>query len=231
MSINASKVPSTGKNSTEQQILDIGVYPGRLVQVLDLGLQAQRPYQGKDKPPAHEIMLTYELADAFMVDENGDDIEDKPRLISEQMALRSLTADLAKSTKRYNALDPNSEFGGDFGAVVETPVNITIVHNQSKDKTYMNVGGIAPMRPKDALRCPPLVNPTKTFDLDAPDLEVFKSLPEWIQTKICENLEFKGSKLEALLAGKPEKEEKAAPKKKEKKEPVGQDDEDEDAPW
>lgn len=233
MAINASKVPSSGKNLVEQQILDVGVYPGRLVQVIDLGLQAQRPYMGKDKPPAPEIMLTYEMADAFMLDENGDEIEDKPRWISETMALRSLTADLAKSTKRYQALDPTNEFEGDFGAVIDTPVNITIVHNKSGEKTYMNVGGIAPMRPKDALRCPPLINPTKVFDLDDPDLEVFKSLPEWIRTKILENLEFKGSKLEALLGEKPAKEEKKPPKQ-EKKHFAHKDADDgmeEDIPW
>jgi hypothetical protein len=202
MGLNAKKVQSNSSNRVEQPVLEPGVYPARLVQLIDLGLQAQRPYLGKDKPPAQEVMLTYELVDAFMVDEDGNEIDDKPRWVSETLPFYGLFADKAKSTQRYNALDPSGAFDGDFSRTVDTPINVTLVTNIVGDKTYTNIANIAAMRPKDAEKCDPLKNPAKVFDLDNPDVEVFNALPDWIQTKIKGNLQFNGSALEKALSGK-----------------------------
>ncbi|MOA43842.1 hypothetical protein D3C78_1660410 [compost metagenome] len=57
------------------------------------------------------------------------------------------------------------------------------------------------MRPKDAAKAPELVNPVKVFVLDEPDMEVFLSLPQWLQDKIKGNLEFNGSPLQKALQG------------------------------
>lgn len=211
MGLNASKIKENeSSNKVQQEPLDPGVYPARLVQLIDLGVQPQRAYQGKEKPPAHEIMLTYEFVDEFLKDEEGNDIEDKPRWYSETIPLFSLKADRAKSTLRYNAMDPDGVHGGDFAALVGTPVNVTLVHNVSGDKTYVNVAGIAAMRPRDVSKCPELINEPKVFDLDNPDLEVLSSLPDWIKEKIKGNLHFKGSVLDKLLGGDPIKSSKKA---------------------
>ena len=202
MPLNVSKIKSNN-SGVEQPILEVGVYPVRTVQILDMGLQEQRPYKGKDKPPAYEVMMTYELLDVFMVDEDGNELEDKPRWIHESFPLHNLSADLAKSTKRYRVLDPDMVYDGDFTQLINIPVNLTVVHGFGKGKntgkTYENVGDISPMRAKEAAKAPELKNKTKVFSLDEPDLEVFNSLPEWIQNKIKSNLEFKGSQLEELL--------------------------------
>lgn len=202
MALNSSKIKSTNPDRVEQPVIDAGVYPARIVQIIDLGLQAQRPFQGKDKPPANEIMLTYELVDSFMVDKEGKELEDKPRWVSETLPLYDVSkADKAKCTQRYKALDPNNAFGGDFSQVADIPVNVSLVHNQQQDKLYVNIAAIAAMRPKDAEKCPALQNPVKLFDLDAPDLEIFKALPDWIQEKVQKNLNYNGSKLQKLLGG------------------------------
>jgi len=57
------------------------------------------------------------------------------------------------------------------------------------------------MRPKDAAKAEPLKKEPKVFVLDEPDLEVFNSLPDWLQDKLKSNLEYQGSKLQALLSG------------------------------
>lgn len=202
MALNAAKVQGNNKDRIAQPDLEAGAYPARLVQVVDFGLQAQRPYQGKDKPPANEICLVYEMSDVFMVDEDGNELPDKPRWVSETIPIHNLAADKAKSTQRYLALDPQKKFGGDFSKLVGTPVNITIVINQKDDKKYINIAGITAMRAKDADKCPPLVNDARVFDLDDPNLEVFKTFAEWIQNKIKGNLNYQGSKLQALLEGK-----------------------------
>lgn len=48
-----------------------------------------------DRPPVGYIMLTYELCTEFMKDEQGNDIEDKPRWLSESIPLLPLDSELA----------------------------------------------------------------------------------------------------------------------------------------
>lgn len=220
-------------NFVPQENIEPGAYPARLVQIISLGLQPQRPFKGQEKPPANELMFTYELVDTFMKDEDGNDIEDKPRWISETFPLRSLAAENARSTERYLAFDPEKIYEGDFAQLIGQPVNVIIVNNASGDKVYDNVGNVTAMRAKDAAKCPPLVNPTKVFDLDDPDMEVFNALPQWIRDKIKGNLHFKGSTLEKLVAAGGEKAKEApankAPKAAAKAE-ANADDQD-DAPY
>jgi hypothetical protein len=201
MALNAKAIVAEKKRGRVQPNLEPGGYPARVVQIIDLGLQPQRPYQGKDKPPAHEIMLTYELVDEFMLDENDKPLKDKPRWVSETLPFYGLQADKAKSTLRYNALDPVGAHDGNFAALINSPCTVTIVNNKNGDKVYDNVGAVSTMRPREAANCPDLVNPPKVFDLDAPDMEVFNSLPEWLRDKIKGNLNFKGSALERKLGG------------------------------
>ena len=212
MALNVGTKSSGNGNRVEQKPVDPGVYPSRIVQLIDLGLQAQRPYKGVDKPPANEIMISYELVDEFIVDEKGVAQEDKPRWISETLPVYPIDKDKAKSTQRYLAIDPNAIHKGDFSKILNEPCNVALVHNKVGDKLYVNVASIAAMRQKDEDKCPPLKNPAKLFDLDSPDVEIFNSLPQWVQDKIKGNLNYNNSKLQAILNNKPiPKEEKEAP--------------------
>lgn len=199
MSLNVSKI---GNKNEIAPTLEPGSYPARLVQVVDLGLQPQPPYQGVDKLPVRMIQLTYELIDEFMMDEEGNPIKDRPRWVSEHMPLLSIKSERAKSTQRYWVLDPTNKYGGDFAKLINTPVYVTIVLNPNKkdpNRPWENVANITPVREKEAKKFPELVNEAVVFDLEEPDFEVFKKLPEWVRNKITSNLEFQGSKLAALL--------------------------------
>lgn len=200
MGLNASKAPKATGPAAEP--LEAANYIGRVVQVLDLGLQKQRPYQGKEKPPAHEIMVGYELGTEFMKDDNGEDIPEKPRWLTETFPLRNLEADLAKSTKRANVFDPSGKLNGDFSQMVNAPVTITVVNNKKGESVYNNIGNVTP--PMKGFPVPELVNPPKVFDLEEPDLEVFHSLPQWVQDKIKGNLNYNGSILQRMLDGNTE---------------------------
>lgn len=216
MSFNAKQAGNGGgKERIDQPVIEPGLYPARLVQLIDMGLQPQKAYQGKDKPPMQEISLTYELTDVFMKDEDGNDLEDKPRWISETLPFHNLKADKAKSTQRYLAFDPKEEWEGDFTKALGLPINVVLVHNQVGDKLYTNVASLAAMRPKDAEKCEALKNPTTLFSLDEPDITVFNKFPKWIQEKIQKNLNYAGSKLEFLLSGKVPAKAKEAPKQAE----------------
>lgn len=208
MALNASTVKNEN-TGVRQEPLEAGNYPARVVQVIDLGLQPQQPYKGQEKAPAHEIMLTYEFGTEFIKDENGEDVEDKPRWLSETFPLRKYPeADKAKSTKRIDAIDPKGIHNGNFAAFVGAPCTVTIVNNVSKTNgnVYNNVGNVTP--PMKGMNIPELKNPPKVFDLDDPDLEIFGSLPEWLQEKIKSNLNYQGSPLQRALSGDTEAPEK-----------------------
>ena len=203
MALNTKNIKQTA--GTQQEPIDPGPYPGRVVQVIDLGLQEQRPWKGKAKSPVYKLHITYELVDEFMIDEEGEEEKDRPRWVSEDFPVYSLSADNAKSTERYKAIDPGLIHEGDFGAIGGMCCTVTVVSNPGKGanvgKTYSNVGSVAPMRKRDAATCPELVNDIVVFDLDNPDKEVFDGLPDWLQGRIKDNLEFAGSKLDTLLNG------------------------------
>lgn len=211
----ALKAPEGNQNKkfAPQKNIAPGTYPARLVQLIDLGLQPQKPYMGKDKPPVQKLILTYELVDEFMKDEEGNDIDDKPRWVSETLPFFGLFADKAKSTQRYKAFDPSEEWKGDFSQAITKPVLVTIVNNAEGDKIYDNVATISSMRPKDAEKCPDLKNKSSVFDLDAPDMAIFNAFPKWIKETIQGNLNYKNSKLEALVGEAPKQEEKKAEEK------------------
>jgi hypothetical protein len=241
MGLNVKKVAMNGggKKIAPQEAVDAGTYPNRLVQLIDLGLQPQKAWDGNEKPPKQEVMLTYELLDEFCVDENGEELEDKPRWIGETITLNNLDVDLATSTKRYKALDPNLEHDGDFTQLMGTPSMVTITATPGKGKnagrTFNNVANVAPMRAKEAAKAAPLVNDPKVFIVSEPDLDVFRSLPEWIQDKIKSNLEYNGSELQRLLDGKVEQKKEPEPQPEpevnDESEPEVNDDPEDQQPW
>ena len=197
MAINASTAPMGG--GTPQPLLEVGNYPARVVQVIDLGLQPQS-YQGQAKDPKREINVTYELSYEFMADDDGNPQHDKPRWIGEYFTLNNLKSDKAKSTKRLMGIDPNLTSKGDFSRLLGMPCTLTIVHNQGKNgNTYANVGNVTP--PMRGMNIPELVNESRFFDLEDPDMETFERLPQWIQDKIMTNLEYNGSILQSKIEG------------------------------
>ena len=216
MGLNANKVKAPVGDRVEQEVLKAGNYPARVVQVIDLGLQPQRPYMGEEKPPKHCIQMTYELSHEFMKDKDGENEEDRPRWMNEDFPFNSLQSELAKSTKRYLAIDPEQVVGGDFTKLVGMPCTVTIVQNagsgKHKGKLFANIGNVTGPTSMPGYVQPELVNDPRFFALDEPDMEVWATLPEWIQEKIKANLEYKGSPLDLALGGAekaPEKEAEA----------------------
>ena len=182
----------------------VGTYPARLVQVIDLGVQPRRPYKGEPKEPIHMVRTTYELTTEFMKNEDGTDDVTRPRWISEDFAFYPLSADRAKSTQRYLALDPSVSMEGDWEMMVGQAVALTIVHNPKKDDpsiVYANIGSTSPIM--KGMEVAPLVNDKSLFSLESPDLDVFNKFPEFLQERIKGNINFDGSSLQALLNGTP----------------------------
>lgn len=136
-----------------------------------------------------------------MVDAEGNEIEDKPRWVSENFPLHNLSVELAKSTKRYLALDPDEEYEGNWLDLVGTPCMVTIVNNKSGDKIYDNVANVGAMRAKEARSAPALINDPRIVDLDSTDTETFLAMPDWIREKIASSLEWESTPLAKALGG------------------------------
>jgi len=205
---NAKKLPassSASSNKKRPDPLESGSYPARVVQLIILGVQDQGSFKGEAKPPRLSIRVTYEILDEFMKDEDGNDLEDKPRWLSEEFPFMSLKADLAKSTKRYYAIDPDDKADGDWSKLIGAPCVVTVVQEADKrpgvDRIYEKVANVSAMRPKEAAKAPELKNPPLVWDFYDPDLEVFTKFPEWIQNKIKGAVDYEGSKLAQLLEG------------------------------
>lgn len=240
MALQAKRVKfAGGKAKLQSPLLDSDNYPARLVQVIDCGLQ--KNYFDPDKIN-HEVMLTYELDGVFCLDEAGNEVVDKPRWFSETINMIELPVDMdlleiyndqfrgkAKMVTRSRAFDPKGLKEFDFSEMLDSPCAVTIIQKKKKDGEMKNeVGNVtAPMR---GMQVAPLVNKPKLFVLDDPDMEVFGSLPTWLQDNIKKNLGFQGSALEALLGGKPAP--KAAQPAPIPQDPVGDGEKkDEDIPW
>lgn len=222
MTLNANKLKAPNNpNKKYPPALEAGTYPARLVQVLLLGIQKERPFKGEEKAPRLHIYLTYELLDEFMKDDDGLDMEDKPRWISEEIPFMSLKADLAKSTKRYFALDPEQKYDGDWAQLVGTPCMITLVREEDKrpdvDRVYNKVASVSSMRPKEAAKAAKLKNEPKVFDFYDPDMDIFDLLPDWLQDKMKDAVDFDGSALQKALKGHKPKEKEV---KQEAEQPV-----------
>lgn len=236
MALKAQRREMGKGGKLQSPLLDPDNFPARLVQVIDLGLQ--KNFFDEDKVN-HEIMLTYELVDCFCLDEDGNEVLDKPRWFSEKINLIDLPVGMdlqeiyndqyrgkAKMVQRARAFDPKGVHDFDFSMYLGGACAVTIVQKKKKDGNLKNeVGGVsAPMR---GMQIAELVNAPKMFALDEPDMEIFKSLPEWLQDTIKSNLEFKGSKLEALLSGKDVPQDKPEPQQA----PEADGEMDDDIPW
>lgn len=202
MALNANKVKGKSSKFKRQEPVAVGTYPARLVSIVDLGVQKRRPWKGEAKDPIAMIRCTYELATEFMKNEDGVDDWTKPRWISEDFPFYSLSADRAKSTQRYLALDPAQSFGGDWTQLLGEPVALTIVHNPNKDDptiVYDNIGATSPIM--KGMVVAELVNDSTCFDMDEPDMAVFDAMPDFIKDRIKGAENFQGSTLALRLGG------------------------------
>lgn len=197
MPLNMNAVPSGNKPNIERTLLPIGQHPVRLVQIIDLGLQTQRPYQGQEKKPAFEMYLTFEFPHERI------EVEGESRPMWKSVRINLSMHEKSKCFRWYNMLDPENKYKGDWTKLIGLECLAFVSHNQGtgkhEGKTFDKISDISPV--VRGMDVPQLENDPVIFDLTSPDKEQFEKFPEWIQNIIKENLEFTGSKLQRLLEG------------------------------
>lgn len=195
MSLKMKDAPKGATPKKERPLIPAGQQMARIVEIIDLGLQPQRPYQGEEKPPAFMLRVTLEFP------QHKIEVEGEQRPMWESIEFPLSRHEKSKCVKYYNTLDPDNEHQGDWEALIGKACFALIVHNKGKGqhagKVFANIGDILP--PMDGVPVPELENPTKVFDLVSPDMDTWELFPEWLQTKIKGNLQYEGSKLEKYL--------------------------------
>ncbi len=195
-------INATPKRAPKQRpLIPTGQHMSRIVQIIDFGLQAQRPYKGQEKSPAYEVYVTFEYPNQT-IEVDG---EERPMWKSKRIKLSS--DERSTCYKWYNKLDPDNVHRGDWSQLLGEECATLIVHNPGKGKneglTFDNIADVMPLM--EGVSVPPLDNETVLFDLTCPELDTYLGLPDWMQGVIKENLEFDGSKLQALIEGNPTK--------------------------
>lgn len=154
------------------------------------------------------------------------DLLDKPRWFDfdftyNQDGFMGDNSHIFKFMKAVDALEvkPNPEQGIEghpaipLNELLGAPLNVGLIRYVKKGgkragETDNKITTFSPMKSKEKRAAKELVNPTLFFNLGEPDLEVFNKLPGGespyaVKNIITSNLDFKGSKLDVLLGGKP----------------------------
>lgn len=198
MPMNMNQLKSS-KSSGPREVIEAGMHPARIVQIVDVGLQKQRAWQGEEKSPAFELRVTFEFPTQRI------EIDGESRPMWKTKVIKMSSHEKSTCYKWYNKLDPTGKFGGDWSKLLNAECLALVVHNAGKGKhegkIFDDVADVNP--PLAGMPVPELENPAVLFDLTSPDVELFNSFPEWLQNIIKGNLEFENSKLQRLLDGDP----------------------------
>jgi hypothetical protein len=214
MALNIAKNKTKSSGKKKAGLVPAKGYPARVVGIVDLGLHTKVNYKtNKVEGQQYMVRITYELLNCFMKDDDGKDIKDKPRWMSENVPITTALGydnapqqpwyGICAIVKRVRAItgDPEAEVGDIAEQLLGEACNVLVVHDKRGENTYANVGDVQ-QDPYSSLgqEAPALVNEPFSLDLSDPDLELFEKQPDFIKDKIFANLEFEGSKLAKMLA-------------------------------
>ena len=183
---------ATGTNS-EFKPTPEGNHTARCFRIVDLGTQKTN-YSGEEKL-SHKIMIFWELHGEA---DDGTPLassDGKPFTVSKQYTMSlskkaNLRADL--ESWRGQAFTDDELKGFDLTKLIGQYCMVTVKHEQSGEKTYVNVASVSrwPAALKNAKFQPQLEN--QIFDLDERNMLVFDNFPEWLQDKIKSSIEWSG---------------------------------------
>ena len=165
-----------------------GVYVARCFSLIDLGTQISNGQYGEKHQ--HKIRLTFEV---FGEDEQGQpmtiDIDGKamPLTVSKNytMSLHEKSG-LRKDLAAWRGRDFTDEEvkGFDVSKLVGAYCMVNAQQSEKDGKTYTNIVGITPLPAALKNAKPAPVHENVLFDIDQPDMDIFNSLPEWLQNII-----------------------------------------------
>lgn len=128
----------------ERVLIPAGVNFARLIEYIELGKQPQKPYQGKDKPPAEMVRLTFELLHPkklFEYEKDGVTIKTGHMA---SVTIKKSISDKAAFKKLFNAMLYGRDGIKHMAKMLNEVFLVNVVHNVSKgadgkEVTYANL--------------------------------------------------------------------------------------------
>lgn len=170
------------------EIIPAGNYVARCYSMIYLGTQTS-VWAGKEIQ-RERIRITWELPTEII----GE--SEKPFVIGQEYTLSlSDKGNLRPMLEgwRGKGFTPEELKEFDITKIISVPCLLNVIHNDSKDgkNTYANIANVSPL-PK-GMQCPKQINETMIFEFeDIYSEESINKLPEWLQKKVRDSLEYKG---------------------------------------
>lgn len=183
---------ATGSNGDFKPVPE-GNHTARCYRIIELGTQ-ESTYDGEARL-SHKVLIGWELHGEADDGTPLSSDDGKPFTVTKQYTLSlgkkaTLRADL--ESWRGQAFTDQDLKGFDISKLLGAYCMVTVKHDKKDDKTYVNVASVArwPAALKNAK--PAAYYPDQIFDLDSRDMSIFDTLPEWMQKKIKESVEWQG---------------------------------------
>lgn len=172
--------------SGSRKLAPEGSHVARCYQIIDLGTTMQDGmYPGKKRKVQFLFELPLELA-VFDEAKGAQPFYVRAMYTLSLHENASLRRDLESWIGKKLTDKEASEFN--IFKLIGVPCLVNVVHVTRGENTYANIVSISPV--VKGMKCPPQINPSVLFSSQAPDMEVMKSLPEFIIEKIKRSDEY-----------------------------------------
>jgi hypothetical protein len=190
-----SLVAKAKSDNREFKLPPAGTHVARCVQIVDLGTQ-RGEWQGKPKE-THKVRLAWELPNEK--DTFKPEVGPEPFIIGKDFTVSlDEKASLRKTLEAWRGRPfTEAELAGfDISKLKGVAAMLNVQHVTKDGKTYANVSAVMAL-PK-GMPVPDQINKTLHFELEmGRDSAEFKALPEWLQKRIGECVEWAGAPAEA----------------------------------
>jgi len=178
--------PVGGESNYTNKIAPVGMHLARIYQIIDLGTTEQTGQFGGKKRKV-QVLFELPLETAVFDPNKGEQPFYARNMYTLSMHEKSTLRKDVHSMLGKQLTDAEAKTFNIFN-LIGRECMVNIIHRPSGDKTYANIQTITPV-PKGMV-CPPAVNPPLVFSTQQPDMDVFRSLPEFVQDKIKLSDEF-----------------------------------------
>ena len=162
--------------SSQQERIPEGTYMGRVVSVVDLGMQVKTNWKtGEEEGFKPELLITWELPSEriTVTDEDGNET-DKARWIS-----KTYTASNNEKSNLYKLVNMLKPGAADVTDLINIPCMVSVGSTVTGNAKITSV-----IKAPSGMEVPPLETDESFFDFDAPQEELFLKQPAWVQDKI-----------------------------------------------
>lgn len=174
----------SAKTNVDFRVVPEGSHVGICNMIVDLGLQ---PGWIRFPNPIHKVYIHFEtptLRTSYIKD---------GIVIDGPMAVGSiLVASMCKTAHLRNLIEgwlgakfPNDDAAGDFDLEMLLGMRcvLNVKHKAIGSKTRANIESAAPL-PREIVSTEAQINPSVKYSVNAPDVDVYLQLPEWLRRKI-----------------------------------------------